>query len=153
MSPEPKKSDEGLYSSPAEALKKLCTEYDYWSGKLTETSLQMCYALIAGNWIVFGSINGILSNLWAKLSLLMVFLALATNIVGAWLLSEAIRGRVKYGEASKERWAEEFKEFVGTDCPWPFTDKIDDIGRFMRGIKAVFTIASGVSLAIGAIVK
>jgi hypothetical protein len=153
VSPEPKREETGLYSSPAEALKKLGTEYDYWSGKLTETSLQMCYALIAANWIVFGSMNGILSNFWAKASLLMVLLALATNIVGAWKLSEAIRERVKYGEADKLRWATEFKKYVGADSPWPFTNRIDGIGRWMRGVKAIFTIASGVFLVIGAIIK
>lgn len=63
------KSDAALYASPAEALKKVSTEYEYWSGKLTETSLQMCYALIAANWVVFGSMNGSLSNIWTKLSL------------------------------------------------------------------------------------
>src|SRR5689334_22277255 len=99
--------DSRLYESPTEALKKVCSEYEYWSGKLTETSLQMCYAVIASNWVVFGSVNGILGNMWAKLSLLMVILALATNIIGAWLLSEQLRTRVEYGEADGLRWFQE----------------------------------------------
>jgi hypothetical protein len=152
MSPE-KKSDTALYASPAEALKKVGSEYEYWSGKLTETSLQMCYALIAANWVVFGSMNGILNSPWAKLSLLMVILALASNIVGAWLLSSALRKRVDYGEADNARWVEEFGKYVGVDSQWPFTETIDGIGRWMRGIKAGFTLASGVLLILGALLK
>jgi hypothetical protein len=153
MSPEKNKSDAALYASPAEALKKVSAEYEYWSGKLTETSLQMCYALIAANWVVFGSMNGILGNIWAKLSLLMVLLALATNTVGAWLLSVKLRERVKYGEADNVRWVEEFRKYVGADSPWPFNETIDGIGRWMRGIKAGFTLASGVLLIFGALLK
>jgi hypothetical protein len=61
-----------LYATPEEALKKVSSEFEYWTGRLTETSLQMCYALIAANWLVFGSVRGILGNLCATLSLLMV---------------------------------------------------------------------------------
>lgn len=153
MSPEKKKPDAAPYANPAEALKKLSSEYEYWSGKLTESSLHMCYALIAANWVVFGSMNGILASTWAKLSLLMVLLALGINIAGAWLLSAALRKRVNYGEADNVRWAEEFGKYVGANSPWPFTETIDWIGRWMRCIKAGFTLASGVLLMVGALLK
>jgi hypothetical protein len=78
----------GLYAASEEALQKVSGEFEYWTGKLTETSLQMCYALIGANWVVFGSVNGILHSGWAKWSLVMVLLALASNVVGAWILSE-----------------------------------------------------------------
>src|ERR1700682_3212706 len=107
----PKKTDaaedDRLYKSPGEALKKVSSEFEHWSGKLTESSLQMCYALIGANWAVFGSLQGILKNRWPKLSLLMVIIALATNIIGAWLLSESLRKRVEYGEANSGRWKKE----------------------------------------------
>jgi hypothetical protein len=146
-------SDTKLFSTPADALKKVSSEYEYWSGRLTETSLQMCYALIAANWVVFGSVNGILANVWAKASLLMVLLALAANIVGAWLLSEKLRERVEYGEEDGPRWQREFDEFTSTSCPWPFTGLIEKIGRRMRMIKAGFTLVAGALLMIGAILK
>jgi len=153
MAPEPKKSDSGLYSSPAEAAKKLGLEYEYWSGKLTETSLQMCYAVIGANWVVFGSMNGILGNIWAKTSLLMVIFAVASNVIGAWLLSAKIRSRVVYSEADKKRWSEEFEKLVGTTSPWPFTESIDAVGRWMRVIKAISTLVAGALLIIGGILK
>ena len=146
-------SEDKLYSSAAEALRKVTSEFEYWSGKLTETSLQMCYALIAANWVVFGSLNGILNSVWAKWSLLMVLFALAANIVGAWLLSERLRKRVEYGEADNARWEKEFDTFSTTSSSWPFTDTIQDTGRWMRIIKAVFTLLAGAFLIAGAILK
>ncbi|HEY6248991.1 MAG TPA: hypothetical protein VI685_03465 [Candidatus Angelobacter sp.] len=157
--PESKKPDntnggaDTLYSSPSDALKKVTSEFEHWSGKLTETSLQMGYALIGANWVVFGSMNGILGNGWAKTSLLMVILALASNIVGAWILSETLRKRVAYGEGDKSRWKKEFDEFSTTDSPWPFTEGIEQTGRLMRIIKGAFTLLAGAFLIIGAILK
>ena len=114
---------------------------------------QMSYAVIGANWVVFGSLNGILGNMWAKLSLFGVLLGLATNIIGAWLLSELIRGRVDYGEADSQRWQEEFGTCATVNSPWPFTHPIDGIGRWMRVIKAVFTLAAGACFIIGVIVN
>jgi hypothetical protein len=152
MTPQPTEPpDTGLYSSPAEASKKVSSEYEYWSGKLTETSLHLCYAVIGANWVVFGSINGILDNNWAKMSLLMVILALASNIVGAWVLSWLLRKRVIYSEDKKAEWIKEFNQFVGIRSTWPFTDSIDAVGLWMRRIKAVFTLAAGACLIWGAI--
>jgi len=62
----------GLYKTPADAQKAVSGAYDYWRGNLTTSSLQMNYALIGANWIIFGSVNGILGSLWAKWSMLLV---------------------------------------------------------------------------------
>ncbi|MGA3106863.1 MAG: hypothetical protein ABSD53_20455 [Terriglobales bacterium] len=142
-----------LYASPDEALKKVSSEFEYWTGKLTETSLQMCYALIAANWLVFGSVNGILASEWAKFSLLSVMIALAVSVVGAWILSEALRQRVEYGECDSVRWAKEFNAAAGQRVAWPFTDDMETIGRWMRWIKAGLTLLGGVLLIMGAILK
>jgi hypothetical protein len=83
----------------------------------------------------------------------MVLLALATNIVGAWLLSVKLRERINYGEADNVCWVEEFRKYVGADSSWPFNQTIDGIGRWMRGIKAGFTLASGVLPIFGALPK
>jgi hypothetical protein len=143
----------GLYASPEEALKKLSSEFEYWSGKLTETSLQMCYALIGANWVVFGSINGILRSSYAQWSLVLVLLALGSNVVGAWILSESLRKRIGYGEGDPGRWSREYQSATGKDVAWPFTDAIQNTGTNMRRIKAAFTLASGICLIVGAILK
>jgi hypothetical protein len=41
----------------------------------------------------------------------------------------------------------------GKDVSWPFTDEILSTGKFMRWIKAGFTLVSGALLIIGAIIK
>jgi hypothetical protein len=143
----------GLYATADDALKKIASEYEHWSGKLTDVSLQMCYALIGANWVVFGSINGILKSSPAKWSLVMVLLALASNVVGALVLSESLRRILKKGEGDLDRWAAEFKESTGKDVAWPFTDFVDSVGRLTRFIKGCFTIAAGVIFIIGAICK
>src|SRR5947209_1299855 len=51
-----------LYQSPGEALKAVREDYLYWTEKLTDTSLQLSYAVIAANWAVFGSVDKLLSN-------------------------------------------------------------------------------------------
>jgi hypothetical protein len=142
-----------LYSSSGEALKKLASEFEYWSGKLTETSLQMCYAIIAADWLLFGSTNGILKNGWAKYSVFMVLVALGANIIGAFALSEVLKSRITYAEDDKARWKREFEEFGGKNCPWPFTSAIEDTGRVMRGIKGGFTLLAGVLTIIGALTR
>jgi hypothetical protein len=143
----------GLYNSPQEALKKVSSEYEYWSGKLTETSLQMCYALIAANWVIFGSINGVLKSIWAKSSLVMVMIALGSNVIAALMLSESLKKQMDYGEGHAEVWANQFEQAIGKNVAWPFTDTIQNTGRIMRWIKGCFTIAGAMCFIIGVIVK
>lgn len=57
-----------LYQNPNDALKAVREDYLYWTGKLTDTSWQLSYAIIAANWAVFGSVDKLLGNLWSKLS-------------------------------------------------------------------------------------
>src|ERR1700731_1856774 len=123
-------ASKGLYASPEDALKKVSSEFEYWTGKLTETSLQMCYALIGANWVVFGSVNGILHSAYAKWSLVLVLLALGSNVIGAWMLSESLRRQISHGEQDPNRWATEYADAVGKDVPWPFTDRIQNTGKY-----------------------
>jgi hypothetical protein len=61
-----------LYQNPNDALKAVREDYLYWTGKLTDTSWQLSYAIIAANWAVFGSVDKLLGNLWSKLSVSLV---------------------------------------------------------------------------------
>jgi hypothetical protein len=143
----------GLYKTPEDALGKVSSEFEYWTGELTETSLQMCYAIIGADWVIFGSVNGILRSPWAKASIVLVMLALGANVIGAWVLSGMLRERISYGEGHSQEWAEQFRQAAGKDVAWPFTDAIQNTGQWMRWIKATFTLASGVCLIVGAILK
>jgi hypothetical protein len=141
-----------LYATPEEALKKLASEFEYWSGRLTDVSLQMCYALIGANWVVFGSsIKGIVGNLWATFSLTLVLLALATNVIAAFIFSESLRKRIDYGTSDAERFVREFNGDRGMNAAWPFTDLIQNLGLYVRWTRAILTLASGALLIAGAI--
>jgi len=147
------KDETRLYSSPGEALKKVSSEYEYWSGKLTESSVQMSYSLIAANWIVFGSVNGVLNSLGAKLSLLMVFIGLAANVIGAWLLSESLRKRVEYGESNSVRWKTEYTNSDNKRVAWPFTNFMELTGKWMRRVKAISILVSAICLIVASVLK
>jgi hypothetical protein len=87
----------------------------------------MCYALIGANLVVFGSVNGILQNVWAKLSLSGVIIALACSVLGAWLLSEALRKIAERAEEKPAEWEQEFKRESNKKSPWPFTKPIEPV--------------------------
>jgi len=143
----------GVHETPQEALGRIGSAFDHWSGKLTETSLQMCYALIGANWVVFGSVDGILQSNWAKCSLLMVMLTLASNVIGSWCLSESLRRRFEWAEGNKLVWQQEFNDAVGKRVAFPFTSFHERAGFWMRQIKGTFPLLGGLLLIIGAIVK
>jgi hypothetical protein len=113
----------------------------------------MCYALIGANWVIFGSVNGVLHSNWAKASLVMVMIALGSNVIAALMLSELLNKQMKYGESHCDIWAEKYKNSIGKDVAWPFTDAIQNTGRNMRWIKGTFTILGGIFLVVGAILK
>lgn len=139
---------EGLYQSPADALKAVREDYLYWTGNLTDTSLQLSYAVLAANWAVFGSVNGILESFWSKLSVALVVVALGLSVWGAKWMGELHRQRIDYAEADAPRWKTEFSETAGKRDPWPFTSKIESLGRLTRNAKTWFPLGAGVSFII-----
>ena len=143
----------GVHETPQKAIEKVGSEFEYWSGKLTETSLQMCYALIGANWVVYGSVGQILQSQWAKLSLLMVILTLAINVIGAWYLSESLRRRFEWAEGHSPEWEKEFQGAVGKRDPFPFTDAHETAGFWLRQVKGFLPLVGGVFLVVGAILK
>jgi hypothetical protein len=138
-----------LYASPSEALKAVRDDYLYWTGKLSDTSLQLSYAVIAANWAAFGSVNGILASFWSKLSVLLVIVALGVSVVGAKLVGESLRDRIQYAEADLSRWSAEFKENACKRSSWPFTQKIDRLGRILRETRTWLPLVAGLLFVIG----
>ena len=133
-----------LYASPSEALKTVRDEYLYWTGKLTDTSLQLSYAVIGANWAAFGSVNGILASLWSKLSVGIVIFALGLNVGGAKWMGESLRKRIDYAESDGSRWKGEFDDNVGKLSHWPFTEGSDSLGRVMREAKTWLPLIAGI---------
>lgn len=143
----------GLYQDADAALKEVHGSYDYWSGKFNETSLKMSYALIAANWMIFGSVNGILSSQLAKWSLLMPMLAIGTDVAGSWWLGYSLNKQAQYGESHGAEWEKKFKKAAGTDDPFPFTAAQQNAGGVIRAVKALAILTGSVLFVIGAIRK
>lgn len=142
---------EGFFKTPADAYQRVGSEFDYWSGKLTDTSLQMCYALIGANWVVFGSVGNILKSNWAKFSLLSVMLTLAINLWGSWYASTLHIRIIDRADDNRARWAKDFEAAKTRDPHWPFTGFMAKLGVWMRRAKGALPLIGALLWLIGAI--
>jgi hypothetical protein len=146
---EPQKPDDVapqnvLYKDPNAAATAVKDSYDYWTGKITESSFALSLAVIGANWAVFGSVDRVLNNFWSELSIATVVTSLAISLLGAWKLGEMLRARAFYAEADRGRWRREFDENSGKETPWPFTKTIDGLGTFLRWTRTFLPVLGGV---------
>jgi hypothetical protein len=141
------------YASAAEALQAVKEEYHYWTGKLSETSLQFSYALIAANWSAFPSVDTILRNPWSKLSIALVVVGLGLNLIGTKAMGELHRAKLEYADADSTRWQAEFTSARGVSDAWPFTRTIEVLGRAMRELKIWMPLASGAAFIVALLVR
>jgi hypothetical protein len=145
------KDSTGIYESSTDALKEVYEAFDYWSGQITATSLQMCYALIGANWVIFGSVGNILRSPYAIMSLLLVLLALTFNMLSAYALAEYMRSRFGYAVSDRKRWEAEFQHVKIESTTWPYSKWTQGASVATRMIKMILPLASGVCLIIGAV--
>jgi hypothetical protein len=132
-----------LYKDPNTAATAVKESYDYWTGKLTESSFALSLAVIGANWAVFGSVDRVLNNIWSELSIATVVVSLAIGLVGAWKLGGMLRQRAIYAEADRQRWNREFEENSGKETPWPFTSTIDKLAVFLRWTRTFLPVLGG----------
>jgi hypothetical protein len=132
-----------LYASSSDGLKAVKEDFLYWTGKLTDSSFELSLGLIAANWAAFGSVQKILSNIWAKSSLAIVIATLVLGLVGAKIMSELHRRRINYAGQDRSRWEKECAAALGRIDPWPFTKGIDVLGRCLREIKTWLPLLAG----------
>jgi hypothetical protein len=142
----PASTVEILYPSASDALKAVRDDYLYWTGRLTDTSLQLAFAVIAANWAVFGS--QIFAKFWSKLSVGLVIVSLVFGLAGAKWMGELHRKRIEYAETDPSRWQAEFRDTAGKFNPWPFTRKIEWVGRRMRSAKTWLPLIAGISFLV-----
>jgi hypothetical protein len=132
-----------LYSDGQDALKAVRDDYLYWTGRLTETSVQLSYSVLGANWAVFGSVDKILTNFWSKMSVLLIVLSLGFSVFGAKAMGERHLDRINYAEADPGRWNTEFAATAGKRDPWPFTSGIESLGGAMRFGKTWLPLIAG----------
>lgn len=133
----------GAYSSPAEATKKIGGWYSSWSKTLSDRSIQFSYALIAANWIVFGTTKHVLDNTFSLVSIGVAILSLGLDLFVSYVITTLLRRRFYYAEEFPKRWKDEFVESQGTACCWPSTRAIDGLASFLRFSRVALPIVAG----------
>jgi hypothetical protein len=143
-----KASAAALYDTPQAALKAVREDYLYWTGRVTDTSLQLSLAVIAANWAVFGTVDAILTSFWARLSMMLIVVGLGVSLIAASLMGTFHGRRIDYAESDGDRWNAEFEATAGRRDPWPFTHTIEMLGSWQRLMKTWLPIAAGLAFLI-----
>jgi uncharacterized membrane protein YphA (DoxX/SURF4 family) len=137
-----------LYDTPQAALQSILDGYSYWTGKLTESSFALSLAVIGANWAAFGSVDKVLNNIWAEVSIAAVILSLTISLIGHWYLGGQLRKRIAYAEQDAARWRKEFNENAGKSTAWPSTQTIDDWAKVLRFAKMFLPVLGGACFLI-----
>jgi hypothetical protein len=147
--PDPINADaRSLYQTPVEATKAIQERFLYWTGKLTDTSLQLCFAVIAANWAVFKTTDDILKNRRSRASIALVILGMGCNLVATFLIGKSLSERGDYAEADLSRWQNEYSQNVGKPTPWPYSEGSIRLSRIARYIKLWVPILGGATFLV-----
>lgn len=137
------------YKSPADGLKKIQKDYEYWTGTLTRRSFELSIAIIAANWAAFGTVDRVLSNTWAKCSISVLIVNLVVSLLGALALSEMLHCRWDKAQAAPEAWQKGWQEAANTNKPWPYTRFFQCVARFLQWCKVLLPMFGGVLFLLG----
>jgi hypothetical protein len=147
--PVPINSDpRSLYQSPVDATKAIQERFLYWTGKLTDTSLQLCFAVIAANWAAFKTTDDILKNHWSRASIALVIFGMGCNLVATFLVGKSLSQRVDYAEGDLARWQNEYSQSVGKATPWPYSESSVTLSRIARHIRLWVPILGGATFIV-----
>jgi hypothetical protein len=116
---------------------------------LSDRSVELSYAIIGANWVVFGSAGSLLSSSYAKVSIGFTVIFLGLNLALTRLVAELLRRQYAYAEGNPARWRNEFETNRGKDCSWPSTDTIDGISRALREARTWLPLIAGGALLLG----
>ncbi len=124
------------FANAGEATKELVEAYTACSSALTKHSIEVAFAVIAANWAVYGGTREIITNLWARWSVVIALLFLGYNLVATRLMAQRNWDQIELAESDHEAWEKGFEQTAGTNDPWPYTKKIESLGHTMRAVKA-----------------
>jgi len=137
------------YENPAAGLRAIRHYYDHWTGTLTTRSFELSITLIAANWAVFGSVDRVLNNFWAKGSILVLVLNVLTSLAGVLAMAWLHRRRWKEAEANPDQWERQWEQAAGTNDPWPFTPAIENLGVSLQVCRATLPLIGGLLFLVG----
>ena len=121
------------YASAEDALDDLDKAYNYWSGKITETSTSFALGLIAANWAVHGS-EALKTELLPRLSVFCALTLLLLGLIQAERMSKYHDDQHEFAETRPEDWRKQFDAAKASSIanPWPYTAKIECWGVWGR---------------------
>ncbi|MFT3783533.1 MAG: hypothetical protein QM790_16085 [Nibricoccus sp.] len=146
----PQEGQGGLFETPAAALRDVRDLYNKWTANLTQRSFELSVGVIAANWAVLGK-EAFNSSFWAKLSIVIVFSGLALTLFGTWHMARLLDYRVKNAEKNPANWKKGFDDSKGKVDPWPYTQKIEDLGSTLRLLKTFAPLLGGLFFVIAVI--
>ena len=135
---DPKPAEKG---SVNDKLQEVREHFSYWTGKLTETSVQLSYAVIAANWAAFGSVDQIRKSSWSKVSITLVVGSLGLSVFAAYWMGDLHDKQLDYVDKHRD----EFAAKRGKDRYWPYTKGIIFSAWVFRELKAWLPLAAGFS--------
>jgi hypothetical protein len=138
------KSNVRRFTNAGEAHTELVNAFNQWSSFLTTRSIEAALGIIAVNWAVYGSTEKILSNQYAKWSLITVIVFLGLNLLGTYWMAHLSRWRCRYADENRERWNREFNEASKKGSDWPYTPLIHGVGFALRELKVWVPILAGI---------
>lgn len=132
------------YSTASEGTKAVIADYHYWTGRVSEWSVQLSYSVLAANWAVFTTLNGIMSNVWSYLSVAVAVLNLFLMVIFAAALALLHLLQVKKAEHNLEMWETQFRKATGKIDPWPFTTQIEFVANVFLGVRAITPVLAAI---------
>ncbi|MBA7644511.1 hypothetical protein ES703_52255 [subsurface metagenome] len=123
------------YKDAGEGLKQISKAFDDWCAILTRHSIQAAYAIIAANWAVHGNAQTVLDNVWSKLSLASVFIFLSLNLLATRWMIKLHYKHCLYADADPQQWKKDFEDSKARQTAWPYTEKIQNLGVWLRRLK------------------
>ena len=145
--PAAAKDTRTLYSDPGEATKAINDRFNYWGTKLSETSLQLCYAVIGAVWAVFHDKDAVLGNHYARLAVAAAVAGVMVNLLGAKILVDEHFRRIEHAESNLDVWEKEWNENTGKPTDWPFGKLIRRSALTFRQLRfAIPTLAGALFL-------
>lgn len=124
-----------LYCDPSEATKAISDRFNYWGTKLSDTSLQLWYAVIGAVWAVFHDKDALLGNPYARYAVATAVAGVMVNLLGAKILADEHLNRIDYAEKNLDVWEDEWKKNTGKQSDWPFGKLIRRSAHIFRQLR------------------
>jgi len=144
--------DQLTFDSPQAGKKALREDFNYWTGHITQSSVQLSFGVIAANWAAFQSVSGVLVNGWAKFSLFAALLSLAANLLGPRYLAKQLSQQFDYAQANPAKWADEYAAARAKDSQWPYTEQIHRTSWLLREARVWLPVVAGGLFVVAVIV-